>query len=71
MNNCRMCERDAEQGNHMGFIGKGTDYEFGNVLEACQAPMPITLCEMHYSQFLVKYSVNEILGAYIREAVSA
>ena len=40
MNNCTMCERDAEQGNHMGFIGKGTDYLFGNVNEVCQASMP-------------------------------
>ena len=66
MNNCRMCERAAEQGNHMGFVGKGTDYEFGNTTQVCQAPMPMTLCEMHYSEFLVKY-IDGNFGAYIRE----
>ena len=69
MNNCEMCERNAESGNHMGFISKGTVYEFGNTTQVCQAPMPITLCNTHYSKFRMR--VDSIFGAYVREAVSA
>jgi len=70
MKNCKICEMNYNPEKSMGLgVSKGIDYEFGNTTQACQSPMPMTICDLHYAEFVVKY-IDGNFGAYIREVAT-